>query len=199
MELTRGRYAADVGAHVSRSFDDLLRKRLETSRGEASRQVLAAARAGRPLSTAILDVIEELPMRSTKELRAWVADIPMLFAEEIYKNAGAYVRSFNGTMYEITNPYVPGKHRVRIEEARVNKPYEPASSRSYIEMIVSGGYVWVDEEQVTKTSFSFRIVMSPRWSALPSDIDVKLKSMPPSKIEDAPKEMVDGLRKALES
>lgn len=147
-------------------------------------------RSGRPLSDAILDIIEELPMRSTKELRAWVADVPMLFAEEIYKNAGAYVRSFNGATTEITNPYYPGKHRVRIARARISAPsYE----HGQIEMLVNGDYDWVNESQPTKTEFHFLIVITP------SDLDVKLTSLSPSKIEDAPKEMVAGLRKALES
>jgi len=60
------------------AFRDYLLPRLEATaaspREEASREVLAALRAGRPLGDAVLDVIESLPEHKTERLRAWVEE-----------------------------------------------------------------------------------------------------------------------------
>ncbi len=54
-----------------RTFEDVMLMRLSESQSEASRLVLKLAE-DEPLGDAILDVIETLPTRSTRELRDWV-------------------------------------------------------------------------------------------------------------------------------
>lgn len=54
-----------------RTFEDVMRMRLSGSQSEASRLVMKFAKE-EPLGDAILDVIEAMPTRSTKELRDWV-------------------------------------------------------------------------------------------------------------------------------
>lgn len=54
-------------------FRDYVLPRIEaSSRDEASAEVLAAMRAGRNFSNAVLDTIESLPESKTRKLRAWV-------------------------------------------------------------------------------------------------------------------------------
>lgn len=60
----------------NRALADMLLPRLDATRTqEASKLVLASVKAGRALSDAVLDVIEELPVTKTKRLRAWASQI----------------------------------------------------------------------------------------------------------------------------
>lgn len=56
------------------TFENFLLPRLENARDEASREILAAVRAGRPFGDAVLDVLESLPAHKTKKIRAWIEE-----------------------------------------------------------------------------------------------------------------------------
>lgn len=64
------RFESDPGP----AFENFLLPRLESVRDEASREILAAVRAGRPFGDAVLDVLESLPAHKTKKLRAWIEE-----------------------------------------------------------------------------------------------------------------------------
>lgn len=57
----------------SAAFAELLLPRLEaTARDEASTLVIQAYRSGEDIGTAVIDVIQALPAKKTRRLRAWV-------------------------------------------------------------------------------------------------------------------------------
>lgn len=58
----------------AQAFDELIMPRIEaTPRDAASKLVLEGLRHGIPLGTAVVDVIEQLPAKATRRLRAWTS------------------------------------------------------------------------------------------------------------------------------
>ncbi len=53
-------------------FDDVMMVRLSKCGKEACDEVLKAVKSGRPINEAVLDTIEALPARKTRELRKWL-------------------------------------------------------------------------------------------------------------------------------
>jgi hypothetical protein len=79
-----------LDAEPGPAFRDYLLPRLQQSRDEASAEVLAAVRAGRPFGDAVLDAIESLPAHKTRALREWVEEAR---ATRIYAYVEFYGRS----------------------------------------------------------------------------------------------------------
>jgi hypothetical protein len=113
---------------------------------------------------------------------------PLAVAKAIYKNARPYIRSFNGQMMEITNPY-QGKIYVRIARADLIAPtFGALNNEDVVHMDAHGDYVWdADPKGASTTSFTFYIVVH-------RDLAVTVQ---PGRGTVMPKEMIDGLKGAL--
>ena len=91
------------------SFEDVMTKRLSECGAEACREVRAGLNAGRSLADAVLDAIESLPARKTRELRQWVDDWEAWEEWDGFKSKGWHIQKSGDNVYLRGPSLSPGK------------------------------------------------------------------------------------------